>query len=130
MATAQDLVDLGNSLLTFAGEIDDYIDGQSNPYDQAFRTLRTVEGQIASAANQVASLAIAMLAPDVASATQDLTSKVKAAQVVLKTITNVQKAAQIVAAVLAVAVAAATGNPFSAASSVDQLASQLQSVLA
>lgn len=129
MPTAQQLVDLGNRLIAFAGEIDNYIDGQPNPYDPAFLPLRTVEGQIAGAANQVAGLAIAMLAADIAAATQDLTSKVRAAQTVLNTITNVQKATQIIAAVLAVAVAAATGNPFSTAGSVVRLASQLQAVL-
>lgn len=130
MPTAEQLVDLGNGLLAFAGEIDDYIDTQPNPYDPAFIRLRTIEGQIGGAANQVAGLAIAMLAPRIAAATQNLTAKVNAAQAVLRTIDDVQKAAHIVAAVLAVAVAAATGNPFSTASDVARLASQLQSILA
>lgn len=129
MPTAQQLVDLGNGLLAFAGGIDDYIDGQPNPYDPAFIRLRTLEGQIGSAANQVASLAIAMLAPAIATATQNLTAKVDAAQAVLETVENAQKATHLIAAVLAVAVAAASGNPFSAARSVAQLASQLQAVL-
>ena len=129
MAAAQELVALANQLNAFAGQIDKYIDAQPNPYAPAFGSLRAVEAQIAGAANQVAGLAIALLAPDIANATQNLTSNVNAAQNVLQTIQDVQQAAQIVAGVLAVAVAAATGNPFSAASSVAQLGSQLQAVL-
>ena len=129
MPTATELVTLANSLTAFAAQIDTYIDAQPNPYSANFLTLRTVEGQIASAANQVAGLAIAMLAPDITAAAQDLTTKVNSAKATLAAIGDAQKAMQIAATILAVAAAAATGNPFSAASGVAQLASQIQAVV-
>jgi hypothetical protein len=129
MATAQELVDLGKSLNDFATEIDSYIESQPNPYSPNLVNLRTKEGQIASAANQVAGLAIGMLAADISAATNDLTAKVSLAQDTLKTIQTVQAATQMVATVLDAAAAAATGNPFGTAADVVKLASQIEAVL-
>lgn len=129
MATAQELVDLAGSLNNFAGGIDSFIDSQPNPYAQNLLTLRTLEGQIATSANQIAALAIANLAAEISASTKDLTNEVSKAQNVLKNIGNVQKAAQIVATVLSVAVAAASGNPFATAGRVEQLATQIAAVI-
>ncbi len=127
--TAADLVTLGQQLNAFASQIDTYIRNQPNPYDPKCIKLRTLEGQIGSDANQLAGLAIATLTPDVATATQNLTKEVQSAQTKLQTVSAIQQALQVVGAVLSVAVSAGTGNPFSVASSVAQLASNLQSTL-
>lgn len=129
MATAQELVDLGDQLIKFARSIDLFIDSRPNPYASNLVPLRQDEARIAHAANHLAALAIDMLAADVASATKDLTGKVQSAQQILKAIHNEQKAANIVATVLMVAVAASTGNPFATAAAVAQLAGQVSAAM-
>jgi hypothetical protein len=118
MATATELVQLGEQYNSLASQIDDFIDSQPNPYSPTFLDLRNKEANLANAANNIATLAIVILTPEIAAATNQLTSTVASAQAALKTITNIQKWVNVVAAVLQTAVSAATGNPFAAAGDV------------
>ncbi|HEV2676009.1 MAG TPA: hypothetical protein VGV37_15915 [Aliidongia sp.] len=129
MATAAQLVDLADSLNGYADEIDSFIGAQSNPFSSDFADLRAWEGRIAGAANQVAALAIEMLVDEIAAAASDLSGKVAIAQGQLKEIEAVGRNLKIAATILSVAEAAATGDPFAAVKSVDDLACQLQAVL-
>lgn len=129
MATAQQLVDLANSLNGFAGAIEGFIAAQPNPFAANLVALRTTEARIASAASQVEELAIEVLAPEIAAAAADLSGKVVVAQGQLAQIQDVQKGLQIVATILSVAAAASSGDVFGTADGVTQLASELQAVL-
>ncbi|GGF26106.1 hypothetical protein GCM10011611_35190 [Aliidongia dinghuensis] len=126
---ARELIDLADCLNGYAGAIDDFIAAQANPFDGSFVDLRASQGQIAGAANLVAALALAGLAPEIAAATAALSAKVTAAQAVLKDIEAIEKNLQLAAAVLAVAAAVSTGDPFGTVTAVNGLVVRIDGAL-
>jgi hypothetical protein len=129
MPTANELSKLADSLSAAAQAIDDRVNTTMDPLSPQGQHLKDISAHIAHSATQVRALAIAALAPDVAGAVNDLTSNMGLAKATLDQIKNVQKILSIAAAVLSVAAAVATKDPFGAAQGVINLISIIEGAL-
>lgn len=125
-ATPQELRSLGDALRDASDAIDSKIKSTLDPLSPQGQHLRDISLHLATYALKIGTMAVAALAQGVGPAINDLTQHINEAKQVLTTITSIDKAMSIAAAMLSVAASVASRDPIGTVQGVTSLISLVQ----